>query len=928
VKVFRECTREVNLKLIFIKGSTGKPKGVVHTHQTTRAALSTHNAVHEFSPSDKILFQSSLAFDLSVAQIWGALTAGATLLLAKKDVRKDPGSLASFMRNAGVTVTYFPATQFATLLEHNAADLRQCTKYRRAIFAGETLPVWLVRAIYDLGTSVTVHNQYGPSETSVQTSSSYVPYPGSADVAVPVGRPLAHCSHYIVDAALQPVPASVPGEVCIGGAQVSKGYLNRPDITSESFVKDVFAPDSFRAEGWVTMYKTGDKARFLSNGQLDFKGRIKGDRQTKLRGYRLDLTEVENELYAASLHLSETTTLANVAVVLRELGRGSVGDHFIDDRHLVAFLKPSRPCTTEQKQNLVDVLHRSVRLHLNDYMLPSAYQFVDDLSNLVSGKIGLQRLLTIDLDPVFPSTNSMAAQTTGTPGSGLDEILEAVISSFKVVLKLQSGREVAPTQSFFDLGGHSLLVLRLSAAIQRRFGVKIELKELFAHPTPGEISWLVAKAKGMKVGQIQSFAAVDENVNWRVEATLPDEPAFYPRDSAKKLAREDIRSILITGAERPYGLAMLARLLTTRPHISISIIGSLKVLTMEEMKALLHSSRATVTDTMLSRVHFVPGSLSLPSLGLDEADFIALANRVQVIYHFGGYVSLMKPYADLRQPNVQGTLDIIRLAALGEYKTELHYLSTWSVPHLQSWTSTQRTKSEIITTEVPPSHFVPASGQHFAYLKVRWVLEELITRAAERGIATTIFRPSALADMENPLRLLTTDARRNGALLEENYVLALIVAIARTGLIPDLGEQNKDNMDLVTAEYITATMEKLTLLHNSLRPETGPAVLHIRNPRSLKLSELPAELARMAGTKPDYKPAVIPLSDWVELLQSGKAGDGYEVLAAVFKEYHALGHAMFSLDDTQTRRKLHEIGLGTDHETLPAVDRSFLARLM
>jgi hypothetical protein len=165
-------------------------------------------------------------------------------------------------------------------------------------------------------------------------------------------------------------------------------------------------------------------------------------------------------------------------------------------------------------------------------------------------------------------------------------------------------------------------------------------------------------------------------------------------------------------------------------------------------------------------------------------------------------------------------------------------------------------------------------------------------------------------------------------MLEENYVLGLIVAIARTGLVPDLDEQNRNNMDLVTPEYITATMEKLTLLHDSLRPETGPAVFHIRNPRSLRLSELPVELARVVGTKPGYKPAVVPPSDWVEFMQSGKAGGSYEVLAAVFKEYLSLGHAMFSLDDTQTRRKLHEIGLGIDHEPLPAVDRSFLTRLM
>ena len=135
-------------------------------------------------------------------------------------------------------------------------------------------------------------------------------------------------------------------------------------------------------------------------------------------------------------------------------------------------------------------------------------------------------------------------------------------------------------------------------------------------------------------------------------------------------------------------------------------------------------------------------------------------------------------------------------------------------------------------------------------------------------------------------------------------------------------------MDLTTAEYITATMEKLTLLHNSLRPETGVAVFHIRNPRPLRLSELPTELAQVSRTRPGYKPTVVPLSDWVEFMQSAKVCGSHEVLVAVFKEYLSLGHTIFSLDDRQTRRNLNEIGLGTDHEPLPAVGRSFLARLM
>lgn len=919
--------------------------------------LSTHNAIHRFSPQDRILFQSSLAFDLSVAQVWGALTAGATLLVAKQDIRKDPRGLANFMHRAGVTVTYFPATQFATLLEHSAADLRRCATYRRAIFAGETLPVRLVRAIYDLGIDVSVCNQYGPSETSVQSSSSLVAYPGSSDVAIPVGRPIANCPHYIVDQGLHAVPATVVGEVCIGGPQVSPGYLNLPEETAARFVDDLLACEAFCDRGWATMYRSGDTAVFRPDGQLDFRGRINGDRQIKLRGYRIDLAEVENELYAASLCLSApAATLANVAVIPRELGCRQEGkddsDCLADEHQLVAFLKPLERCTSDGQQALVDVLHKALRRHLNEYMLPSAYQFIDDLSNLVSGKIGLQRLLNIELDPFFPSTGGTISRFSASgddANSDLDGIFRSIASLFKLVLKLSDGREVTPTDSFFDLGGSSLLVLRLVAAIQRDMGVKVEVRELFAHPTLGEIARLVAEAKGMKLadsGKSSPSPPVSRgDVDWRVEATLPDESAYYPRKSAQPLAREDIKGILITGAERPYGLAMLARLLTTRPDLHISVLGSLKRLSIEEIWTLLQRTGATITQDQLSGIHIVPGSLSQPLFGLDEAQFADLACRTQVIYHFGGYVSLLQPYSELRGPNVQGTLDVIRLAAMSDtHRTELHYLSTWSVPHLQSWPSTLRTKSNIVTDEVPASHFVPAPGPQLAYLKVRWVLEELVARAAERGLAVSIFRPSAMVpEMDHtPITSATASSSSSTDVLEENYVLGLVIAVARSGLVPD---QDRATIDLVTPRYIAATIARLTLEHPRLLPlsheTTGGAaaatVLHIRNPRSMALRDLATELGRVpkSETVPVYAPALVPLGEWAERIsamsvmsEGGADAGSREVLAAVFREYLALGHVMFSLDDTETRAKLLDIGLDVDHETLPAVDASFLARLM
>ncbi|KAK3681229.1 polyketide synthase [Podospora appendiculata] len=898
---------------IYTSGSTGKPKAVPHTHRTTQAMLSTHNTYHQISSADKILSQSSIAFDLSVAQIWGALTSGARLLLAKSNIRKDPSALASFMRRGEVTVTYFPATQFASVIEHNSDDVKACASYRRSIFAGETLPVRLVRAIYDLGTAVKVYNQYGPSETSVQSSSALVPIPGPEVLTIPVGSPLPNSSHYIVDPAGHPVPATVVGEVYIGGAQVSTGYLNLAQTTLEAFVDDTFASDAFLVRGWSKMYKSGDKARFLADGQLDFKGRIKGDRQIKIRGYRLNLAEIDNELYAASVHLDESYRLVNVAVVPREVGKSE--EHLTDDRQLIAFIQSAKSdITPQQKQDLVNSLHAIVKPHLNDYMMPSGYQFLDSLSGIVSGKIGLKHLLTVELDLLFPSSKASPVEAARSPAAEFQDILGSVVQSFKVVLKLSRGREVAPDESFFELGGHSMLVLRLSAAIKREFGIKLAVKDLFANPTPSGIAQLIATAKGIAIDD--ATATIDEEIDWRTEGTLPDEPAFHPTSSATTtLPRSEIKEILLTGVDSPVGSRMLNKILLTRPDVTVSVIGSRKPLVLEDIKGIINQE----TDgTAWRRVNILPGSLSLPSFGLTPTAFDALAKRIHLIYHFGGYVSLLKRYADLRPANVQATLDLIRLAAASPtHKTEIHYLSTWSVSHLQSWPSTNRTRSDIITSEQSSSHFVPGSGsQAGAYFKARWVAESLLDQAASRGIVTTITRASALADLE----AIQGKPAGTEELSEVNFFLGLLGAILRTGMVPNLQDVNGGvDVDCVTAEHVAAVVERLTLSHDDTAAPEG-RIFHVRNPKPLRLAELPGVMANNGEVL-----KMVELETWLEAVAN--SGDGSnEVFSAVLKEYISVGHRMFSLDDSETREQLRRVGEVRDDELL-LVDGGLLMQI-
>jgi hypothetical protein len=853
--------------------------------------LSSHNAFHGLSPRDRVLFHSSAAFDLSVAQIWGALTSGATVLLADQNVRMDPSALANFMQRSGVTITYFPATQFALLVEHNSEALARCSEYRNAIFAGEYLPVRLVKAIYNLGTPVTVYNQWGPSETTVQTTSHKTLRPDAHDVNLPIGYPLPNNSHYVLDSSLQPVPASAIGEIFIGGAQVGQGYIGQPHVTARTWLPDPFASESFLIKGWKTMYKTGDKGCFLPDGQLDFKGRISGDRQIKLRGYRIDLAEVENEIHAAAEHHLTQVKLSDVAVLPR--GHSAEGDHLTDDRQLVAFIVLSKQCSSAEQQEIASVLHSVICLHLNKYMLPSGYQFTNGLSNLPSGKIGRRHLLSMKLDLVYPTHQSVhgsPSQINGKASSKADQVLEFTTSAFKIVLKLGPNQVVEPTQSFFDFGGQSLLFLRLQSAISRRYKVKVDLKSLFGNPTPLGIATLIGAALGIDMNETKALIATNEvDIDWNLEATLPNDPTYQPLSSASLLPRSAMTEILLTGAETPSGLCMLLELLSVRSQTNITIIGTHTPLDIHTIHTLIGSLGRPIPVDFVTRVHVLPNSsLASPNLGLSKQAFNSLGRRIHTIYHFGNSVSLVKPYADLRRINVDAVRDLIRLAALNpDYCTEIHYLSTWSVPHLQSWSSTARSQpGELVKQEVPPDHFVPGCHEKIGYFQSRWVAEMLITEAAKRGMPTAIYRGAALGD--------------GGAEVSfaDNFTVALVRAVVRTGEIPDFGPEGID-VDVIPVHYLVRVIARLAGSDFAReKKRNGPAVFHVKNPKAMGMKEVVREVS-------GRELKVLSLTEWLE--RRGKS-EFDEVTGAVVRGYFEAGHRMFSLYDEETREMLKKIG--------------------
>lgn len=453
--------------------------------------LSTLHHDFNFNPADKFLHQSSICFDLSIVQIFSALTSGATVCVASPEFRKDPSLLAKFIRDAEVSVTYNTPTQFALLLESASEDLRQCINYRVAFFAGETLPVRLAKAFYDLKTPATAYNTWSPSELVVQTTIHKVEYPIDDTTNVPIGFPMANCRHYILDSKMQPLPSSMVGEICVGGSQVGAGYLNRPDANAHSFVEDPFCSEDDAARGWNRFFRTGDKGRFLPNGELEFRGRIAGDRQIKLRGFRIDLGEIEHRIHLESSHIGKRR-LVDLSVVARSRTDDA---SLTDERQLVAFLVYNQKLEASEKQNLVSMLHEKLAKHLNYYMLPSGYQFLNSLPVTIGGKVDRKALLAMELQLIYPSSTSTISANDG---SEQDEILQKVVQLFKDVLKLPKDRQIAPTDNFFELGGQSILLLRAHSKIKRTFNVAPALKELFTAATPLEMA---EKVRGAIAGQ-------------------------------------------------------------------------------------------------------------------------------------------------------------------------------------------------------------------------------------------------------------------------------------------------------------------------------------------------------------------------------------------------------------------------------------------
>ncbi|MES1244614.1 MAG: amino acid adenylation domain-containing protein, partial [Acidobacteriota bacterium] len=418
--------------LLYTSGSTGRPKGVTVPHRAV-VRLVRDNAFLTLGPDDAVPQASNTSFDAATLEIWGALLNGGRLVGVTRETFLSPNDLAAFLERKGVTALVFATSLFNQIAAARPDAFRTV---RDAMFGGEAADAARLRQILRAGPPRRIVNGYGPTESTTFATTYTVSEIPDGAITLPIGRPLSNTTLLVLDRELHPVPMGVTGELYIGGDGLALGYHRQPGLTAERFVP---------AAGGERLYRTGDLVRWRADGNVEYQGRT--DDQVKIRGFRIEPGEIEGAL-AGHPGVKEAAVLV--------LGQGG-------DRRLAAYVgarAEARPAPAE--------LRAWLSARLPEFMVPAAFVVLDDLPITPNGKVDRRALALLEIH----ETATGAAPRTPT-----EEVLAGIWSDLL-------GRErVGTDEDFFDLGGHSLLGMRLAARASEAFGVDLSLRALFEAPT-------------------------------------------------------------------------------------------------------------------------------------------------------------------------------------------------------------------------------------------------------------------------------------------------------------------------------------------------------------------------------------------------------------------------------------------------------------
>ncbi|MFM5993105.1 MAG: amino acid adenylation domain-containing protein [Dolichospermum sp.] len=677
--------------VIYTSGSTGKPKGVMITHQNIVNHASSIIHKYQIDSHDRILQFTTFIFDVAAEEIFPAWLSGATLIMRPQDMFTNLIEFSEFLGQESLTVVNLPAPYWQEWVLEIDRKVSQIPDNLRLVITGseqvlpEKLALWQ-KLVTEKGQNIQWINAYGLTETTITSTVYQLPvnYQLNTTHSVPIGRPIANTEIYILDHNLQPVPIGIPGELHIGGAGLARGYLNRKQLTKEKFISNPI-PSSKSSR----LYKTGDLARYLPDGNIEFLGRI--DYQVKIRGFRVELGEIEAVLAQHSLVKSS-------AVIVREIQPRN--------KQLVAYV------VTEDHSNIQQDLRSFLQQKLPDYMLPAFFVRLAELPLTPTGKINRRALSALMLELNHETDYIL-------PRHPLEQKLAEIWCQ---VLGLE---KVSVEENFFNLGGHSLATIQIISRIRQTLEIDLPLQYLFTEPTIAGLTKVINQL-------LQTVDHITPTEDFHGDAIL--DSSIKPQNLPQQFTNQ-LQHILLTGATGFLGVHLLHELLE---KTSANIHCLVRTENVSEARNKLKNKLSFYqlwNEQHSQRIIPIIGNLEKNLLGLSENEFQDLASQIDMIYHNGASVNLIYPYSVLKPANVLGTQEILRLASQIKIKP-VHFVSTTSVFCPENYP-----ENEVLLESDPLDHYQGLVG---GYPQSKWVAEKLVMQARERGLPVTIYRAARI----------------------------------------------------------------------------------------------------------------------------------------------------------------------------------------
>ncbi|MEM6613540.1 MAG: amino acid adenylation domain-containing protein [Cyanobacteria bacterium P01_C01_bin.72] len=778
---------------IYTSGSTGTPKAVAVEHRQLNNYIHSIIARFNFLPDASFATVSTLAADLGNTMLFPALCTGGCLHIIDQEIASDPQAFARYCQDYPIDYLKIVPSHLSALLASSSAV--EFLPRKKLILGGEASNWRLIAKIRQQKPDCQIFNHYGPTETTV----GVLTYPVEATAnneakTVSIGKPLPNNQVYILDEQLQPVPLGVPGELYIGGMQVSRGYLHRPELTQEKFIPNPFKEQQ-SAEHSQTLYKTGDLVKYLTDGNIEFLGRI--DRQVKIRGFRIELGEIESKL-------GQHEGIQSVAIVTDERS--------LNNKRLIAYVvaEPEfRLLHQHQDSAIASELRNFCLTQFPEYMIPTAFVVLKALPLTANGKIDYQSL------PDPEQTRFELTQNYVAPRTDLEKQLAEIWTE---ILGL---KKIGIHDDFFELGGHSLLVTQLLAKVRATFEIDLPLKVLFDAPNIDELGQRITEI--VETGGDTPIGSESEKIIDLSSEVFLD-PEIVPGENPVNITTTP-NSILITGATGFLGAFLLHELLEQTTADIYCLIRAESIAQAKERIENKLKSYLLWDDDTGQRIIPLVGDLAQPLLGLSIEQFNTIAGSVDVIYHNGAWVNFTYPYSQLKAANVSGTQEVLKLAVQSKVKP-VHFISTKGV------VAAADPELEIIREDTPIDRWSQIGG---GYTQSKWVAEKIVALARDRGIPVTIYRPGRISGHS-----------LSGVCNPDDHTYRMIRGCIQLGSAP---------LDDSLVNLIPVDFTVRAIFHLSSQPESLGKTFHLLNPKPTPWNQIAESIISLgySGEQIDYQ---------------------------------------------------------------------------